>query len=440
MPGWENAPSSAHIQDVRERNLALVLAAVQRRGAASLGELADDTDLVPGAINKLVSQLFDLGFLIDHSTRGSGRRGRPERILTIGDSVALAVGIDVNTEGIAIRVEQLSGKLLGSVSLAAPGRISLQEIGRRSADALYSLLNTQRGIKTPLAMTVALPSLVANGIINSPSRGWHRVSTTVFSDAFDLQIRSFEAVNDGVAAVTAEYWASGRARYSSLALLHGTDGIAGGVIDHGSRVGGWEGAAGSFGHIVVKPNGHLCPCGQHGCLWRYASVEAIARAAGLNVGQGYRPLLDVAKELAELARSGEPQTLQALASAKHYIQRAIAILGPVVSPEQVVVSGNLVPLFDWIVPDTPARGITDGMLINWERPVIRSDFGTESVVVGAAWLSRRAILNTPLHWRPTDSGGDPEARRPGLLLQPEHHTSPLSPAQSPVEATVRRSS
>jgi predicted NBD/HSP70 family sugar kinase len=401
MKAWSAAQGGAHISDVRERNLALVLSAVQERGTASLAELAEGTALAPGSINKLVSQLLDLGLLVDHSTRSSGRRGRPERVLAVGNGRALAVGIDVNSERIDIRVEQLAGEVVDSVSVLAPGHISLKRIGQKTATRLYGLLQDEGLEETPVAMTVALPSLVADGIVNSPARGWHHVRTTAFSDTFKLDMRSFEAVNDGVAAVTAEYWAAGRSHYSSLALLHGTDAIAGGLIDHGSHLRGWKGAAGTFGHLVVEPGGRLCPCGQQGCLSLYASIPAIWNDAKQPESHpGEASLLELARELARLAAQGDAQVLQALEVAQKYLKRAISVLGPTVSPERVVVSGNLVPLFDWIVPRIPERDITDGFdVIHWERPAERSDLAQNAVVIGATWLSRKAILTTPLKWK-----------------------------------------
>ncbi len=37
--------------------------------------------------------------------------------------------------------------------------------------------------------------------------------------------------------------------------------------------------AGEFGHTTVEPEGHLCGCGNHGCLEQYASATAIVRMA-----------------------------------------------------------------------------------------------------------------------------------------------------------------
>jgi predicted NBD/HSP70 family sugar kinase len=40
--------------------------------------------------------------------------------------------------------------------------------------------------------------------------------------------------------------------------------------------GAW-GNAGEIGHIPAVPGGELCPCGNHGCLERYLSLEAHRR-------------------------------------------------------------------------------------------------------------------------------------------------------------------
>ena len=55
-------------------------------------------------------------------------------------------------------------------------------------------------------------------------------------------------------------------------------GVAAVTFVRGEAVRGVSGQAGEFGHIVVRPGGPLCRCGQHGCLEAVASAEAIVRA------------------------------------------------------------------------------------------------------------------------------------------------------------------
>ncbi len=55
-------------------------------------------------------------------------------------------------------------------------------------------------------------------------------------------------------------------------------GIAGAIGIDGRVEAGAHGFAGEVGHIVVRPGGLRCPCGQTGCLERYASAAAVTEA------------------------------------------------------------------------------------------------------------------------------------------------------------------
>ena len=63
-----------------------------------------------------------------------------------------------------------------------------------------------------------------------------------------------------------------------VAVTFGT-GIGGGLVVDGRLVHGARGFAGEPGHMVVDPDGPLCPCGQHGCWERYASGAGLADLA-----------------------------------------------------------------------------------------------------------------------------------------------------------------
>jgi glucokinase len=60
-------------------------------------------------------------------------------------------------------------------------------------------------------------------------------------------------------------------------------GIAAALVVDGVGYNGAHGAAGELGHIIVRPGGTPCPCGQSGCLEAIASARAIgARFAELS--------------------------------------------------------------------------------------------------------------------------------------------------------------
>ncbi|MEU1626861.1 ROK family protein [Streptomyces sp. NPDC020096] len=69
---------------------------------------------------------------------------------------------------------------------------------------------------------------------------------------------------------------AGRGQDRFLFLALGT-GIAAAIGIDGRIEAGAHGCAGEIGHIVVRPGGRRCPCGQTGCLETEASAAAVAR-------------------------------------------------------------------------------------------------------------------------------------------------------------------
>ncbi|MFB6580728.1 ROK family protein, partial [Streptomyces sp. NPDC056402] len=61
-------------------------------------------------------------------------------------------------------------------------------------------------------------------------------------------------------------------------------GIAGAIGIAGRIEAGAHGYAGEIGHIVVRPGGPACGCGQHGCLETLASAAAVSRAWAWGAG------------------------------------------------------------------------------------------------------------------------------------------------------------
>src|SRR5262249_3391963 len=93
---------------------------------------------------------------------------------------------------------------------------------------------------------------------------------------------------------------AGRGADRFLFVALGT-GIAGAIGVGGGGEEGAHGSAGEIGHIVVRPGGAPCPCGQRGCLERYASAAAVSQAWARTSGDPEADAADCAKAV----RSGD---------------------------------------------------------------------------------------------------------------------------------------
>ena len=102
--------------------------------------------------------------------------------------------------------------------------------------------------------------------------------------------------NDVQVATDAEaVLGAGRTHDSMLGVFWGT-GVGGGVILNGKP---WLGlgGAGEIGHVVVKVDGAICPCGRRGCMEAYAGRNALeARARELHHKGEHTDLFKIAKK------------------------------------------------------------------------------------------------------------------------------------------------
>jgi glucokinase len=86
--------------------------------------------------------------------------------------------------------------------------------------------------------------------------------------------------NDAKALALGEGWvgaAEGVANYISMVV---STGIGGGIVLDGHLLDGDSTNAGHIGHVIVEPEGRICPCGAQGCLEAEASGTAIASFTG----------------------------------------------------------------------------------------------------------------------------------------------------------------
>ncbi len=158
--------------------------------------------------------------------------------------------------------------------------------------------------------------------------------------------------NDANAICLGEYRYGAGKGVQDLVYLTVSTGIGGGVVLGGQLWRGSHGMAGEIGHMVVRPNGAPCTCGNRGCLEALAAGPAIARRAHEALAQAAKPspLLqlaggDPAAITAEMvfraARGGDPLAAQVVEQVAEDLGLAIAMLCSVVDPARVILGGGV---------------------------------------------------------------------------------------------------
>src|SRR3954453_16179795 len=156
--------------------------------------------------------------------------------------------------------------------------------------------------------------------------------------------------NDVSVATDAEFKLGAGKPYKSLLGVFWGTGVGGGIVLNGKPWNG-RGAAAEIGHIVVKKDGALCPCGRHGCLEAYAGRGAMEAKARREVDDGRKTELFKIMEKRGRTRLTSGVWARAIEAgdelAIELVDRAISYLGAgvgsavnLLDPEAVGVGGG----------------------------------------------------------------------------------------------------
>jgi len=183
--------------------------------------------------------------------------------------------------------------------------------------------------------------------------------------------------NDAKALALAERWAgAGRAADNFLAMVVST-GVGGGLFVDGRMLDGRLGNAGHVGHVIVAPDGEICPCGARGCLEAEISGTSIARRLGNDPASA---------PLEEKQRAGR------------LLGRGVASVASLLDLDLILVGGSVAlgfgdPFFAAANAELAARARLDFSSAAVVRPV---GLGGEAPIVGAAAVGWRAVETSPV--------------------------------------------
>ncbi|GAB2870654.1 ROK family protein [Streptomyces deserti] len=172
---------------------------------------------------------------------------------------------------------------------------------------------------------------------------------------------------------------SGADRFLFVAL--GT-GIAGAIGVDGRVEAGAHGFAGEIGHIVVRPEGTPCPCGQRGCLERYASAAAVGRAWAEACGD---PEADAAG-CAEAVRSGNPEAVRVWREAVDALADGLVTALTLLDPRTLIIGGGLAEAGETLF--TPLREAVRQRITFQKQPsIVPAALGDTAGCLGAGLLA-----------------------------------------------------
>lgn len=247
------------------------------------------------------------------------------------------IGIDLGGTNIAAAVVGFDNKIVMKESVPTglpktPDEIadSIAEVAKDVAAKAFVRMDeiSVVGIGTPGAVNA--DGVVENdanlGFVNTPLRA-------LVEERLGLAVRVGNDAN--CAALGEQVAGAGRGTRDFIAVTLGT-GIGGGIVLGGKLMTGVNGAAGEIGHMVIDHQGIPCKCGRIGCFEQYASATAL-----VNFAKESFPDVTCAKDVFDLAHSGNIRALEIIDDYTEYLSTGIANLINIFQPEMVCIGGGV---------------------------------------------------------------------------------------------------
>ncbi|MFE7239710.1 ROK family protein [Streptomyces sp. NPDC057582] len=159
-------------------------------------------------------------------------------------------------------------------------------------------------------------------------------------------------------------------------------GIAGAIGIAGTIEAGAHGYAGEIGHIVVRPDGPDCGCGQRGCLETLASASAVSRAWAAVSGDPEADAADCAKAV----ESGDPAAVRVWQDAVDALAAGLVTALTLLDPRTLIIGGGLAEAAETLF--VPLRAAVEERVTFQKLPdIVPAALGDTAGCLGAGLLA-----------------------------------------------------
>ncbi|HEV7367544.1 ROK family transcriptional regulator [Arenibaculum sp.] len=331
--------SGTNLDHARRFNRRVVMEIVRLHGPLSRAEIARMTGLSAQTISNIVGEFAEAG-LVRSVRRRTGARGQPAVDLELDPDGGFTFGVSFDQSSLIVLLVDVAGTVRDRERVAL-GETEPDEVLGRIATAVSAMSERNGAPRERVwGVGVVLPALLQQGelVALGPSSlgSWQGFPLrAALSDRLRLPVL---VENDATAAAIGERLYGAAKSLTDFVYVYVGAGVGGGLFLRGHPYSGGFGKSGEIGHVVVEPGGRLCPCGNRGCLERYASLNAAHAALGLGASE---PGAVDTGTIERAHREGDPRLEAWIGEAAEMLGRAVVILENCLDPETVILGGVL---------------------------------------------------------------------------------------------------
>ncbi|WP_269584641.1 ROK family transcriptional regulator [Roseibium sp. Sym1] len=344
--------SGTNLTRAKTHNHRVVLEVIRTRGPIGRTEISEITSLSRQTVQNIVGELQSRG-VVEMKAQEARGRGHPGMTVQLKPDHAFSLGFHVDRLSVTATACDLHGRIVwqsgGSLDAATPAAAN---------DRIIALAEDFRVAEPDLAPRLLGAGLAAPGPFDPAGKTGTSADATAFSEfGSPANLGRLQETlrlpvvlqNDASAAALGEHvYGLGR-RYTSFAFIQFGMGLGAGLVLNGALYAGASRNAGEIGHVMVDPDGPSCSCGNHGCLERYLSLNALCEKLGLE------PTAHASVGRIEaLFEAGDPAVLGWIDTVAPLTRQMVSIVDRMLDPEAIILGGIIRPDFLQAILDRAA--------------------------------------------------------------------------------------
>ena len=392
----------SNFNDIRSSNLSLVLRIVREQAPISRADIARQTGLTRSTASSLVDELIMMGYIEQIGLSNKPSVGKKATLLDIRSNKIFSIAVNFTGNDIVAAKINLRGDCINVIKRTL-GEQSVKTIIEEVIQIIKEIIeNIKEKEQVYCGIGVAFPGPVDNGTLMYPAsfknvEGFNLVD--ILSKEF---LCTVNVENNADAAALAESWFGKYYNLKSLVYILIEQGIGCGIVINNELYYGCNRLSNESGHIIVKPDGPKCFCGNYGCLAAIASDRAILNMAPddllvkLSIVKDERPSTKDILKIIDYLQDHSKDFDDNIKEIAKYLGIGLANIFNALVPDIILVDGNLlnVPSFLDLVIESAREHIHP--IFKNSLHIRPSQLGRNAAIIGAGTFLLKELYFNPL--------------------------------------------
>ena len=266
------------LDSVKNNNKSQILKILQKNGAMSRKDIANQIGLTPAAVTMLCNDMMEAHMILEKGEMKEQKRaGRKKVLVDINYDFKYIVSVNIEAVDTSITVTNIRGNVLVETKVHTRTDIEPQLFLEELAKEIkLQLWEKELKLSDILGIGICVPGIVDrnNGISIHAYGIWN--NQVKIREILEKQIQCPVILENNVKAFAEAEMLYGVGKYgNNIVFIKWGPGVGSAIVVDNKLYEGNQHNAAEIGHYIIEPDGLKCRCGRHGCLETRVSMFAL---------------------------------------------------------------------------------------------------------------------------------------------------------------------